>query len=232
MTVLALIPARGGSKGIPRKNLQIVGGRSLIERAVEAVCKSGVADHIIVSTDDTEIAQAAMDAGAEVPFMRPADLAMDTSATIPVIRHAIDTFEMLTGKRVRTLVFTEPTSPFRTGEHIRLAMKQYLSGLFKSVISVCPLERKPQNIFMKVENGQLCRYIREPNDQFSRRQEMDHLCRLSGDVYIVGRDDFMSFERLVIEPVGFIETSSTDAINIDEEIDLLLAQSVAKHYGL
>ncbi len=232
MTVLALIPARGGSKGVPGKNLRVVGGRSLIERAVAAVRDSGVVDRILVSTDSEEIAEAAAKVGAEVPFLRPPELATDRAPMAPVIHHAITTFERHAGITIDTLVFTEPTVPFRTAAHVAKAVNRYREGDCQSVISVCPLERKPENIFVKDVDGHLTRYIREPWKSFANRQEMASLCRLSSGLYVVGRDAFFSHERLVVEPVGFIEMTALESVNIDEELDLMLAELIAERYGL
>ena len=102
----------------------------------------------------------------------------------------------------------------------------------RSVISVCPLERKPENIFSKDDGQMLERYIEKPLETFNCRQDMDSLCRLSSGIYVVGRDDFMSEGRLVIDPVGYVEMSGLESVNIDEEIDLLLAEIVAERYRL
>lgn len=232
MTVLALIPARGGSKGVPGKNLRKVGGRSLIERAASAVRDSGVVDQVLVSTDSEEIAEHARKAGAEVPFLRPAELASDAASMVPVIRHAITAFEGFAGVKVDTLVFTEPTVPFRTADHVEKAMERFRRSDCRSVITVCPLERKPENIFVKGADGHLARYIREPSEHFTNRQDMAVLCRLSSGVYVVGRDTFMDADSLVVDPVGFVETTALESINIDEEIDFLLAEVVAERFGL
>ena len=233
MTVLALIPARGGSKGVPRKNLRVIGGRSLLARAVEATRASGVVDHILVSTEDAEIAVEAKRAGADVPFTRPRELATDEAPMVPVIEHAIAAFEARNpGAHVSTLVFSEPTLPFRNAAHVRAAVERFRRGDCRSVIAVCPLERKPHNIFVKKDDGTLERYIREPCETFVRRQEMNHLCRLSSGVYVVGRDDFFTAKALVVEPVGYTEMSLIESINIDSDVDLMLAEAVAERYGL
>lgn len=232
MVTLALIPARGGSKGVPGKNLIKLAGRSLIERAVSACLDSGSVDHVVVSTDDADIAAEAKRAGADVPFMRPAELACDDTPIVPVIEHGIAAFEDWLGARVATLVFTEPTAPFRNARHIADAVIRYGKGDCRSVVGVCPVERKPENIFVKNPGQTLERYIVEPRETFHRRQDMASLCRLSSGIYVVGRDDFMAQRRLVIDPVGYIEMSGLESVNIDEEIDLLLAEIVAQRHQL
>jgi CMP-N-acetylneuraminic acid synthetase len=232
MVTLAFIPARGGSKGVPRKNLRPIGGRSLLERAVRACVESGVVDRVLVSTEDEEIAEAARRAGADVPFLRPRELASDEAPMAPVLDHGIRAFEAHAGLRVETLVFTEPTVPFRSAAHVRAAVERFHRGDCRSVIAVRPLERKPEFIFTKIAGDRLERYIKEPLASFARRQDMKHLCRLSSGVYVVGRNDFFAHHSLIVEPLGYTEMTATESINIDEEVDLLLAESVADRYGL
>src|SRR5262245_57148833 len=117
MATLALIPARGGSKGVPRKNLRRVGGRSLLERAIASGRAPGV-DHLLVSTDDEEIAAESRRLGAEVPFLRPKALADDAAAIGPAVAHALDAYESHAGIAIDVLVLLEPTSPFRTAKHV------------------------------------------------------------------------------------------------------------------
>ncbi|MBO6783854.1 MAG: acylneuraminate cytidylyltransferase family protein [Alphaproteobacteria bacterium] len=232
MTVLALIPARAGSKGVPGKNLRAVGGRSLVARAVETARASGVCDHVLVSTEDDAIAAEARRAGAEVPFLRPAHLAGDETAMPPVIEHAVTAFEAHLGHAVGTLVFLEATVPFRTPQQIAEAVARFDKGDVRSVVTVCPLERKPENILEKHPDGTVTRYVREPRNVFARRQDMDHICRVSSGAYVVGREDWMATRQLILEPVGFVDMESHQSINIDSELDLMLAELVAERYGI
>lgn len=230
MKTLALIPARGGSKGVPRKNLRLVGDRSLLSRAIDAARKSGMVDCVTVSTDDYEIAAVAQRCGAQVPFLRPAALAEDQAAIGPVIAHALENFERVAGITVEILVLIEPTSPFRNAGHVKAALERFHAGDCRSVISVCPLERKPENIFAK-SDGVLQRYVRD-TVPFDRRQDMGHLCRLNSAIYVVGRDTFLDSEKLIVEPVGFVEMTAIESVNIDEEIDFIIAETVADRFGL
>jgi CMP-N-acetylneuraminic acid synthetase len=187
-------------------------------------------DGVVVSTDDQEIAAEARRCGVKVPFLRPTALANDQSAIEPVIAHAIENFERFSGAAVQTLVLIEPTSPFRNASHVKAALERFQAGDCRSVISVCPLERKPENIFAK-SDGIVERYIRDAVP-YVRRQDMGHLCRLNSAVYVLGRDTFKETGRLIVEPVRFVEMSAMESINIDEELDLVVAEVVASRFGL
>lgn len=233
MLTLAIIPARGGSKGVTRKNLRVVGGRSLLARAVEGARGSGVVDRVVVSTDDPAIREEGLRCGAEAPFIRPAHLATDEASTVDVVIHAVETYEATLGLRVGTTVLIEPTSPFRGAEHIRAAVLRYREGGVDAVVSVCPLERKPENIFVKEESGRvLAPYVKKPRERFTTRQQMEHLCRANSAVYVCGRDAFLARRTFFIEPLGYIEMSLVESLNIDGEFDLKLAEFVAREYGL
>lgn len=231
--MLGVIPARGGSKGVPRKNLRCVGGVSLLRRAVRSAADSGAVDRVVVSTDDAEIRAEALAAGAEAPFLRPAALAADESPTVDVVAHAVDAWEAVSGERVDTIVLLEPTSPFRRATHVRDAVARFREGGCAAVVSVCPLERKPENIFVKAEPSRsLARYIRDPDAGFTTRQAMRHLCRLNSAVYVVGRETFFRTRSVAPAPLGYVEMTGLESINVDEELDLKLAELVAAEYGL
>jgi CMP-N-acetylneuraminic acid synthetase len=227
MTVLAVIPARGGSKGVIGKNLQSVGGISLVGRAVRCCFEAGCIDRILVSTDDPCIRAEALLQNAEVPFLRPAELATDTASTVDAVLHAVNTYEAMNKLRVTVLVLVEPTNPFRSPKSLRIAIEHYCQGGWGSVIGVCPLDRKPEFIFQKKENERLKSIIKEPELRFSRRQDMVKLCRLSNVVYVVGRDDFERERSFVLDPLGYVNNTQLEALNIDEELDLEFARFIA-----
>lgn len=227
MSVLAVIPARGGSKGVPRKNLREVGGKSLLVRAIEACRQAEGIDRVFVSTEDREIADAAIAAGIEVPVLRPADLATDEAPTLPVLRHAIETVEAC-GLSVSVLVLVEPTSPFRDAGHVAAALSRYREGDCASVASVTALERKPENIFVKERT--LRRYIEQPAQTFRRRQDMAHLCRLNSAVYVTSRDAILA-GQLLPPPIGWVEMDALSSLNIDTPVDLAIAQFLAGKFA-
>jgi len=232
MTTLGLIPARGGSKGVPRKNLIELGGKSLIHRAVTALKESNLVDHILVSTDDEDIANEARKSGATVLALRPKELALDTSPILPVLEYEICLFEEKFSKKVKTIVFTEPVTPFRNAGHVRSAIERYNRRDVSSVITVCSLERKPQNIFVKNNKGFLERYIEVPDERYERRQDMEHLCRLSNGIYVVGREDLFANKSLSPEPIGYVDMKDYESVNIDTELDVIVARAISEKYGI
>ncbi len=134
--ILGIIPARGGSKSIPRKNIKLFAGKPLIAWAIETLKKSGVVGRVIVSTDDEEIAQVAKEWGAEVPFMRPAELAQDTTPTLPVLQHAIQWLKDKERYWPDYVVLLEPTSPSKRSFHVREVVEMLLKTGADSTISV------------------------------------------------------------------------------------------------
>ncbi|MFO7559261.1 MAG: acylneuraminate cytidylyltransferase family protein [Desulfobacterales bacterium] len=227
---IAVIPARGGSKGVKRKNMQKIGGISLLGRAIVCSLNSGEIDYVLVTTDDTEIQKEAFRYGAEAPFLRPAHLSDDFATTEDAVHHAVMEFEEHKKRKMSIIAVIEPPNPFRRSEKIREAIQFYKTGKYKSVVSVCSLKKKPENIFIKGEF--LSRLIRTENIRFRRRQEMEHLCRISGVVYVVGRDDFMNSRKIISDPIGYVNSSEIEAMNIDDEFDLELARMVSKKYNV
>ncbi len=117
--VVAIIPARAGSKGIPGKNLKPLAGKPLLAYSIEQAKGSGVCDMVLVSTEDEEIARVGREYGAEVPFLRPPELATDSTPAEPVVKHALETYEAMTGQKLDIVVYLQPTDVFRTPELIR-----------------------------------------------------------------------------------------------------------------
>ncbi|MBI2055590.1 MAG: acylneuraminate cytidylyltransferase family protein, partial [Candidatus Sungbacteria bacterium] len=125
MKILGIIPARGGSKSIPRKNIKELGGKPLIAWTIEAAKKSGVFDRIILTTDDSEIAEVGREWGVEVPFMRPNELAEDHTPTLPVIQHTLAWLEDNESYEPDAVMILQPTTPFRQPHHIQEAVQLF-----------------------------------------------------------------------------------------------------------
>lgn len=227
--VLAIIPARGGSKGIPRKNLRVVGGVSLLARAVFTGLESRRVDRVVVCTDDEEIAAAGRDAGAEV-LMRPPALAADDTPTLPVLQFVVERIEQ-EGWVVDRVVLLEPTSPFRTPAVVDACIEKLDDPHIQSAATVTQLERNPYNIFA-VEGDHAQRFVREPAGAFTRRQQFAHLKRINGCVYVV-RSTVLKAGGLLAEPLRVVEMPAEASINIDTPVDLALAELMATgHAGV
>lgn len=225
MLNVAIIPARSGSKGITKKNLRKINGKSLVQRAIESAKIHNI-HKIIVSTDSIPIKKEALKFGAQVPFIRPIKYSDDYASSEDVLKHAILEYEKILKRKISYIVFLEPTSPFRTKNHVNEAVKRIKNSNFNSVISICQQKRKPENIFIK--SSVLKRYIIEPKNKFIRRQDMTNLFRLNSAIYVIKRDVFLKNNNFVADPVGWIEMNEIESINIDTLTDLRIARILSK----
>jgi len=185
MKVLVIIPARGGSKGIPRKNIKPLGGKPLICHTIDCARQVVADDDICVSTDDAEIIRCVEDYGLKVPFVRPAELATDTSGTYEVLLHALEYYEHQ-GMRYDAIVLLQNTSPFRYGEHVKEALKLYRSDI-DMVVSVKETASNPYyNCFEEDEHGFL--HISKGDGLFTRRQDVPKAYEYNGAIYVINPD--------------------------------------------
>jgi N-acylneuraminate cytidylyltransferase len=182
MKALGLIPARGGSKGVPGKNVRPLLGRSLIERAFESASASGVLDRIVLSTDDEAAVAEARRIGLAVPFLRPAAFAGDTSPMIDAAIHALQALAK-DGYEPDILVLLQPTSPLRTAEHIRRAL-----GLLEDNDAVCTVVPVPKDLcphyLMKVGDDGFLTYFMPDGPRFTRRQDVPQAYRRDGTLFV------------------------------------------------
>ena len=149
--VIAIIPARGGSKGLPKKNLQLLAGRPLIAHTIQHALESGVCDVVLVSTEDQQIAEVATQHGAVVPFLRPGELAGDTTPTEPVLTHALTTYEEQTGKQFDIVVFLQPTDVFRPIGIIRSCVERLAQD--DALDSVFSAHKTHKNFWRRTKSG-------------------------------------------------------------------------------
>lgn len=180
--VLALVPARGGSKGIQDKNIRPLAGRTLLDYAARAAAASGVIDRIILSTDSERIAVEGRRAGLEVPFVRPAELAQDDTPMLPVIEHALD-FVKQEGWDAEILVLLQPTSPLRTATHIRDVVGALRASQADSVVTVVEVPRHlSPDYVMRVDERRLVPFLPE-GARITRRQDARQAYVRDGTVY-------------------------------------------------
>jgi len=180
--ILGLIPARGGSKGVPGKNTRHLGGRPLIEYTIEAARLSNVVDRLVVSTDSEAIADVARSLGADVPFMRPSELAGDRAAMLPVIQHAVSSLSR-SGWRADIVLVLQPTSPLRQPQHLVEAVTILSTTEADAVVSVVevPLHMSPDYV-MRIDDGRLLSFLPE-GAGITRRQDARPAFIRDGTVY-------------------------------------------------
>lgn len=189
MKKLAIIPARGGSKGLPGKNYKLLNGKPLISYTIQAALDSGVFDKVIVSTDSEEIAEIAKKNGAEVPFMRPERLAGDAASSDAAIMHALNFMEVVEGEEFDYVCKLQPTSPLRTKEDIREAFALLLEKKANSVVSVCECEHSPLWSGVITEDLRIDNFISKQL-AITNRQKLQNYYRLNGAIYISKVDSF------------------------------------------
>ncbi|MGA1844061.1 MAG: N-acetylneuraminate synthase family protein [bacterium] len=221
--IVALIPARGGSKGIPRKNLMPFNGRPLVSYVITEALKCAKIHRVIVSTDDEEIAGVARDYGAEVPFLRPKEISGDHASSLPAFQHAIHYIEEEEGYRPDIVVILYPTSPLLESSVIDRTLEKMATGRFDSVIAV---------------SEDLKHYWRETGDGFMEpfyptgervvRQLQVPLLKETGAVYVATRDVIMERNAFFGDRVGFVDMEEHRNVDIDTPFDFTIAEFIGR----
>lgn len=226
MKVLALIPARGGSKGIPRKNIAPLGGRPLVAWTIEAArAATGIA-RVVVSTDDAEIAEVARTAGAEVPFLRPAEISDDAAPALPVMAHALGWLADKQGWTADAVAYLQPTSPFRDAADIDAAVALLQDRAADTVVSVVavPHNMSPSSL-MQVQDGWLAFTVPPAERQF-RRQTKERLLARNGPAILLDRRAVIERGQLYGDRIAAYEMPRIASLDIDEPEDLAIAEAL------
>lgn len=221
--VLGIVPARGGSKGMPGKNLKPLAGKPLLAYTAEVANISGVLDRIILSTDDEAIADLGRSVGLEVPFIRPADLAQDDTPMLPVLVHAITWMEQA-GFQPDYIILLQPTSPLRRPSHIKQAVTILRDTGCDSVVSVTklPAHCSPDYV-MKIEDGKLSNFL--PGSQrISRRQDTRPAYVRDGTAYAFRRDLVMKHNTIYGTDCRPLIIPSEESLSIDTPADWASAE--------
>jgi len=226
MTILGLIPARGGSKGVPRKNIKILGEKPLINYSIDAALQCSEIDELCVSTDSTEIAEISKKVGANVPFMRPAALATDKSPSIDTVIHAAK-FYAERGQHFDAICLLQPTCPFRTANDISEAVKTFKNKNADSLISVreVPHEFNPHWTFETEERTGFLKIATGEKQIITRRQELPKAYHRDGSIYIVKTDILLTQKSLYGEKIAFHLSQNPIHVNIDTLEDWEKAES-------
>jgi N-acylneuraminate cytidylyltransferase/CMP-N,N'-diacetyllegionaminic acid synthase len=224
-TILAIIPARGGSKGIPHKNIKDLNGKPLIAWTIKESLKSKYIDKLIVSTEDKEIAEISKKYGAKVPFLRPAELALDSTPGIDPILHAVKWFKNR-NCNFDYVMCLQCTSPFRTYDQIDEAIENLFEKDADSIVSVCENEITPYWM-KKIENGKLKDFLDE-NVFYARRQDVPKVYRLNGAIYMAKTQLLLNIKNWYTENTIPYIMDEISSIDIDNILDFKFAEFVMK----
>jgi N-acylneuraminate cytidylyltransferase len=227
MRTLGIIPARGGSKGLPGKNTRPLAGRPLLEWTVRAARNSGRIDRLVLSTDDASIAAAGTACACEVPFLRPAQLAADDTPMIDVVLHALDVL----CDEIDLVVLLQPTSPLRSGHDIAACVDLCVQTGAPSVVAVTPATESPYWMFTMGPGLSLARLLPEAPMR-ARRQDLPAAYRVNGAVY-VARPDWLRRQRafMAAETKGYVMPAER-SVDIDNLDDWEMAEAVFRRMPL
>ena len=229
MRYLVVIPARGGSKGIPRKNIKPFDGKPLIYYTIDtarAVCDD---EDICVSTDDAEIISVVEEYGLKVPFVRPAELATDTAGTYEVLLHALDFYEKK-GNHYDALVLLQNTSPFRTAEHLKEALKLYTPDV-DMVVSVKECAANPYYCVFE-ENGEGFLHVSKGDGTIYRRQDAPRVYEYNGAIYIINPESLKKQHMHQFKKRVKYVMDEMSSFDLDTMTDWKIAEMIKKEKQL
>lgn len=231
LTVLAVVPARGGSKGLPRKNMAQVAGLSLIARTARVIKALPWVDRAVLSTDDREFAEEGRRHGLDVPFLRPAELASDTASGVETWRHAWLEAERHYAQRFELSVYLQPTSPLRKPQDVERTIKALVEGkhLAAATVSEVPGHYKPEKIFTRDAGGLIHFYVTEGKRHTSRQTIPDYftrngLCYACRRAQVIDRRQIVEQDCVGVPIEGYVP-------NIDDAFDLEVARWMAAQAG-
>lgn len=226
--VVAIIPTRGGSKGIPQKNIQKLDGKPLMAYSIEAALESNKISRVIVSTDDPKIAKIAKKFGAEVPFLRPKELAQDDSPTYLALQSVVKYLENVECYSVTMIVLIQPTSPLRKTDRIDETIEKLLKTGADSAATVCCVKDHPCWSF--TIDGDRLRPFSNEGTKIYRRQDLPKAYALNGAVYAVRRSVLFEQNTVLGKDSRAVIMPEEESIDIDSYFDFFLAEMVLKNW--
>lgn len=221
---LFIIPARGGSKGLPRKNILPINGKPMICYTIDAARGVTCDENICVSTDDLEIKQVVESYGMKVPFLRPSKLAVDTAGTREVLLHAIDFYKNNFNKSYSKICLLQPTSPLRTAQHIVEAYNLWEDGI-DMVVSVKESKTNPYTLNIENKKGFLKKV---KNNNITRRQELPKFWKYNGAIYFINVNSLQERPISEFDKIRKYVMSKKQSVDVDDEIDYLVIQHLIK----
>ena len=233
MNIVALIPARGNSKGIPGKNLKVVGGKSLLQRACDSGLQARGVSEVYLSTDSEEIRTAGIHAGAKAPFLRPADLARDTTPMIDVMRHFVRWHSEQVGARpIDAILLLQPTSPFRSAKHVSEAIERFQASQADALVSVMqvPHACTPDSTLTMDSHNRVSSLRSE--DTTLRRQDKPILYARNGPAILIVRRSQLDRGNFYSGNVAGYVMDRTASLDVDDPLDLTHAEALASYLSL
>jgi len=229
MRILCTICARGGSKGVKLKNIRALLDKPLIAWTIEQALDWGRADKVVVSTDNEDIAQAAREFGADVPFARPAELASDTAAKIPVIKHAVSFVEERENFAYDFIVDLDPTSPLRNLNDIEQSLQMLIGDeQANNVYSVCRARKSPYFNMVETDESGYARLSKQLDSAVIRRQDAPAVYEMNASIYIYRRDFLLDTDSVHSAKTMIYEMPFERSVDIDSEIDFKLVELLMK----
>lgn len=227
LKILALIPARGGSKRLPGKNIKDLCGRPLIAWTIEAALNSKYLSKVVVSTDCDDIARISKEYGTKVPFIRPEEISSDVATTQDVVLHCLDFFK-LKDEVFTHVILLQPTSPLRRSEDIDGSIELLLKKAAKAIYSVCEAEHSPLWSNTLPKDKSFDNFLR-PEVNGKRSQDLPKYYRLNGSIYLVEVAELQKTNSLhSISPSYAYVMDRKSSVDIDEELDFVIAESILK----
>lgn len=218
-SVTAIITARGGSKGVPRKNIRLVNGKPLIAYTIEAALNCPLVDRCYVTTEDREIMEVSAKYGAEI-IKRPADLAEDGSLSSDVVDHTLR--ELAKDTTPEYFVLLQPTSPLRNAVHLEECLKGFFNSGRQCGVSVTPAEHHPWK--MLIRDGEEIRPLRDIQSLEMPRQQLPEALRINGAIYVMSSQLFLEKQAFFVEPAYLYTMDARSSIDIDTETDLKILE--------
>lgn len=225
--VIAIIPARGGSKGLPGKNIKELCGKPLIAWSIEAGLASKYIDEVMVTTDSEEIARISRDFGATVPFIRPAELASDIATSFDTVKHAIDYYQNEQSKTFEYVVLLEPTSPLRDNNDIDKAMEQLLSKPnAKAIVGICKTESQNPAFLVKKDSCNFLVGYEDKDMKILRRQDIKDVFFFEGSIYVSQVDILLHKKTFYHErTIGYV-VPKWKSFEIDDIDDFIMVEAL------
>ncbi len=224
--ILGVIPARGGSKGLPGKNIRPLQGKPLVAWSIESGLQTGILDELLVTTDDEEIGAIAKKFGASVPFLRPEELASDSAGTMEVLLHALSYYEKA-GCSFDLLILLQPTSPLRTAEDILNGVDVFFDKNAGAVISVCEVDHHLDWMNKLPENGCMKDFVKKEAHNIPR-QQLDKYYRLNGALYVADVKLLELKKSFFTENTFAYVMKRERSVDIDELVDFQIADFLLK----